>query len=191
MSNPLNEQIASLITEIMQLEADRAKIQQFLDTSGLFPGIRTGLDDKSIAALKPKIEQVQILTSRIDSQRQKLVSLELLMLDNSIKDLHSITSQVDASIKSLQSTTSQVDSSVKSLQETSRDVLKSSNKLERLTLILVMVTILVALTGIFSVSVVYLTINPLVGSIGIDATFGGFIAFILYSIPIVRKLRKS
>src|SRR5205807_6816623 len=87
MSNPLNEQIASLITEIMQLETDRAKIQQFLDTAGLFPGIRMGLDDKSIAALKPKIEQVQILTSRIDSQRQKLVSLELLMLDNSIKDL--------------------------------------------------------------------------------------------------------
>ena len=187
MFNPLNNQIADLLSEIERLQAERDRQEKSIDYR--YPLSTQPLD--VIERIKPILETIDRLTRTVDAKRQQVISLELLMLDNSIKDLHSITSQVDASIKSLQSTTSQVDSSVKSLQETSLDVLKSSNKLERLTLILVMVTILVALTGIFSVAVVYLTINQLVGSIGIDATFVGFMAFIVYSIPIIRKLRKS
>ncbi len=164
MSNPLNEQIASLITEIMQLETDRAKIQQFLDAAGLFPGIRMGLDDKSIAALKPKIEQVQILTSRIDSQRQKLVSLELLMLDNSIKDLHSATGQVDGSVKTLDTTTNKV--------------LMSSTKLENLTKLLVLVTVLLAIIAIYQVALLLSMTNPLYGAIGTFAVFVALVYFI-------------
>jgi hypothetical protein len=152
----------------MQLEADRAKTQQFLDTAGLFPGIRMELDDKSIAALKPKIEQVQILTSRIDSQRQKLVSLELLMLDNSIKELHSVTGQVDGSVKALQSTTRQVNDSVKSLHDTTTKVVKSSTRIEYLT-------ILVALTTVSSIAITLMTINIYYS---VAVSIGGLIALV-------------
>jgi hypothetical protein len=173
VSNPLNDEIAKLLLDLQKLEEDLERHLRIMEQIGLLGNV----SDQDRRKYSVQFQMRDDFEKKIDYGRQKLISLELMMLDNSVKDLRS--------------TTTQVDSSVKSLQETTKDVLKSSTKLERLTLILVMVTILVALTGIFSVSVVYMTINPLIGAIGVDATVVGFVAFIAYFIPIIRELRKS
>jgi len=164
---------AELLTEIMKIEAGRDLHLKSMEGEGILTDIAPEFRERHRA----KFDKLDDFTRKIDFLRQKLISLELLMLDNSVKSLQSAMGQVDGSVKSLKTTT--------------EEVLKSSTKLERLTLILVWVTIFVGLTGIFNVSVVYLTINSLVWSIGIIATFAGFTALIAYAIPTIRRLRKS
>src|SRR6266571_5308472 len=108
VSNPLNEQIAKLLGIILELERDRDKHQDALENP-----TSTQLADELIKTKRHRLA-IEALTREIDLRRQELISLELLMLDNSIKSLQSTVAQVDGSIKSLQSTTSKVDDSVKS-----------------------------------------------------------------------------
>jgi nitrate/nitrite-specific signal transduction histidine kinase len=182
VSHPLNEQIAKLLIDILKLERDRDKHQDALENP-----TSTQLADELIETRGHKAA-VESLTREIDLRRQELISLELLMLDNSIKDLKSTTGQVDNSIKSLQSTMGQVDCSVKALQTTAEQTLRSSKKLERLTNILIFVTILLAIIGIYNISIVLFPTNPLVGWTG---TLGSGVLAIYALWKMVPALRKK
>ena len=171
VANPLNEQIAELLAEISKLEAERDRQKQFFVERGLFPFSTVRPD--VLERLKGNIETFEDLDRTIDSKRQKLVSLELLMLDNSIK--------------SLQSTTGQVDGSVKSLQTTADQTLRSSMGLERATKILIFATLLLAVIAVFNISVDLYRANPLLGLLGILGSFAVIISGFLKTLPILRK----
>lgn len=113
------------------------------------------------------------IRQKIDYARQKLISLELLMLDNSIKDVHSMMGQVDGSVKSLQTTTDKL--------------LSSSTKLERLTGLLIYITIMLAIIAIYQVALVLGQLNPLYGAIGATLTFIVFIYFMVRLYEAVRR----
>jgi hypothetical protein len=133
VSNPLNEQISKLLAEIIGLERDRSDEQEALEN----PTSTESAD--YLMEIKRHKNSIDFLTREIDLRRQELISLELLMLDNSVKGLHSVTGQVDESIKSLEGTT--------------KEVLKSSSKLERLTEILIFATLLLGITAVYQVTV--------------------------------------
>src|SRR5437870_13669258 len=143
MSNPLNEQISELLATIIKLEQQRDKEQEALDTLGAFP--YTSLSEAARGKLQPRIELLARLNSKIDSQRQKLISLELLALDNSVKALQSTTTQV----------------------------LTSSTRLENFTRLLIYLTVLLGLISIFNTFVVMIQFNALAGFIGIVASLVG------------------
>ena len=171
MSNPLNEQIAKLLIQIMELERDREKHQEALENpTPAQPAADAYASTTQLAdeLMETKRHQwaIEGLTREIDLRRQELISLELLMLDNSIKDLRSTVAQVDGSIRSLQSTTSKVDDSVKSLQETTTKVVMSSTRIEYFTLIVV-------LTTIANIAIFLLTINIYYS---VAVSIGGIIA---------------
>jgi protein-S-isoprenylcysteine O-methyltransferase Ste14 len=88
----------------------------------------------------------------------------------------------------LQSTTGKVDSSVKALQTTAEQTLTSSKKLERLTNILTFVTVLLAIIGIYNISIVLYPTNPLVGWTG---TVGSGVLAIYALWKMVPALRKK
>ncbi len=170
MSNPLNEQIAELISEIMKLEAQRDLHLKRMEGLGLLADISEEFRQRN----RFDFVILDDLTRKIDFPRQKLISLELLMLDNSIK--------------SLQSTMSQVDGSVKSLQATANQTLTSSKKLERLTNILILATVVLAIIGIYNISIVLFPTNPLVGWTG---TLGSGVLAIYALWKFVPALRKK
>lgn len=167
MSNPLSEQIAKLLAEILRLERERSDHQEALENP-----TSTELADQFIET-KGHEDSINILTREIDLRRQELISLELLMLDNSIKDLRS--------------TTSQVDRSVQSLDETTNKVLKSSTKLERLTTLLVYVTIMLAIIATYNVALVLGASNPYYGAIGVIAVFAALVYFMYRVYQAVRR----
>ena len=161
MSNPLNDQIAQLIAEITKLEQQRDKAQQALDdiaSPSMFLGYFESLKPERQQVLRPKIQLVETLDKTIDSKRQKLISLELLALDNSIKSLHSTTNQM----------------------------LTSSTKLEYLTRLLIMVTVFLGIVAILNVAVTFLPTNPYVGFVGMVATLAAMIYLWIRIVPILR-----
>jgi len=161
LSNPLNEQIAELLVTIMKLEQQRDKDQESLEQIGAFP--YTTLSEVVRGKLQPRIELLARLNSRIDSLRQKLISLELLMLDNSIKSLQSTTTQV----------------------------LTSSTKLENFTRVLIYVTALVGIISIFNAGVVILPFNAVVG-LGIIVASSVGIAYLgVRAVPKTRQILKQ
>ena len=87
MSNPLNEQIAQLISEIMKLEAERDAHRKRMEGIGLLSDIAEESREKH----RSEFIKLDEFTRKIDFSRQKLISMELLMLDNSIKSLQSGT----------------------------------------------------------------------------------------------------
>ncbi len=155
VSNPLNEQITKLLIDIVKLERDREQHQDALENP-----TSTQLVDELIETKRHRLA-IEALTREIDLRRQELISLELLVLDNSIKSLQSTTSQVDTSINSLQTTTSQL--------------LKSSTKLEWLTTLLIYITVLLAIIGVYNLSIVFYPSNP---PAGLLALFGSIAALI-------------
>ena len=169
MSNPLNEQIAQLISEIMKLEAERDAHRKRMEGIGLLSDIAEESREKH----RSEFIKLDEFTRKIDFSRQKLISMELLMLDNSIK--------------SLQSTMGQVDGSVKALQTTAVQTLTSSKKLERLTNILIFVTILLAIIGIYNISIVLYPTNPLVGWTGTLGSGVLIVYALLRFLPVLRK----
>ena|SRR2546428_7867563 len=156
MSNPLNDQIAELIAEIMKLESQRDKEQQFFEERSLLP--LSNLRPDTLASLRPRIETLERLERTLESKRQKLISLELLMLDNSMKSLHSTTNQM----------------------------LTSSTKLEYLTRLLIMVTVFLGIVAILNVAVTFLPTNPYVGFVGMVATLAAMIYLWIRIVPILR-----
>jgi len=157
VSNPLNEQIAELIGEIKRLEDQRDQHLKRMEGQGLL----TDIAEEFKVRHRSEFNKLDDFTHKIDFARQKLVSLELLILDNSIKSLQSTTSQVDTSINSLQTTTSQL--------------LKSSTKLEWLTTLLIYITVLLAIIGVYNLSIVFYPSNP---PAGLLALFGSIAALI-------------
>src|SRR3989442_1547721 len=137
-------------------------------------GLLTDIAEEFKERHRSDFNKLDDLTHKIDFSRQKLISLELLMLDNSIK--------------SLQSTTGQVDCSVKSLQTTAEQTLMSSKKLERSTTILIFVTLLLAIIGIYNISIVLFPTNPLVGWTG---TLGSGVLAVYALWKMVPALRKK
>ena len=185
MSNPLNDQVADLLVEIHNLETERDRLEKQLTERGLFP--LSGQPPQFVERYRPAIETVERLNQTIDSKRQKLISLELLMLDNSIKDMQLVTRQVDGSVQALQTTTGQVNESIKSLQTTTDKLVKSSTKLERLTTLLVYVTIMLAIIAIYNVALVLGQSNPFYGAIGVIAIFAGLVYFMYRVYQAVRR----
>jgi hypothetical protein len=187
VSIPLNERIGQLLIEIPKLQERRNDhelvLQNFQPIANQPPEV--------LRQIQQNIEAVERLTRTIDSKRQELISLELLMLDNSVKSLQSTIGQVDSSVKSLQSTTAQVDDSIKALKETSDRMLTSSTKLERMTIILVWITLFLGLIAVFNVTVVLIPINLNVGLVGVGATLGTMIYLWVQAIPTIRKLGKK
>jgi len=167
VSNPLNEQIAKLLGIILELERDRDKHQDALENP-----TSTQLADELIETKRHRLA-IEALTREIDLRRQELISLELLMLDNSIK--------------SLQSTMGQVDSSVKSLQATAEQTLRSSMGLERSTKILIFATLLLAVIAVFNTSFDLYQVNPLLGGLDILGSFVVIIYGFWKLMPVLRK----
>ena|SRR2546427_9577476 len=166
MSNPLNDQIAQLIPEITKLEQQRDKAQQALDdiaSPSMFLGYFESLKPERQQVLRPKIQLVETLDKTIDSKRQKLISLELLALDNSIKSLHSTTNQM----------------------------LTSSTKLEYLTRLLILVTVFLGIVGIFNVAVTFLPLNLYVGFVGIVATVAAMGYLWVRAVPPVLRRKQQ
>jgi hypothetical protein len=171
VSNPLSDQVGELLAEIIKLEIERDRQKQFFVERGLFPF--SNIRPDTLERLRTNVETFEDLNRTIDSKRQKLISLELLLLDNSIK--------------SLQLTMGQVNDSVKSLQTTANQTLMSSKKLERLTNILIFVTLLLTMIGIYNISIVLYPTNPLVGLTGTLGS-GFLIIVVLWKIvPVLRK----
>lgn len=160
MFNPLDEQIRLLIAEIAKDEAERDRIETQLQKD-YYP--LANLPVHRLESIRPSLEVLERLKVSVESKRQKLISLELQRLDDSIKDLHSATNQVDGSVKSLEATTNKV--------------LKSSAKLESLTKLLVIVTVLLVIVAIYQAALTLSTSNPLYGAIGIIAVFGLLVYF--------------
>ena len=169
MFNPLNEKISLLLQEIARLEADRESVESKI--RHLYPLASQRQD--TVDRIRPDLETIERLTRTIDSKREELIASELLMLNNSIKDLRSTTSQVDDSVKSLQTTTDKL--------------FKSSTKLERLTTLLVYVTIMLAIIAIYNVALILGQSSPLFGAIGVIAIFAGFIYFTYRLYQAVRR----
>lgn len=161
MSNPLNEQVAELIADILSLEEQHDKEKELLDTLGAFPVM--SLKEPAREKLLPRIEQFQRLRSRIDSQRQKLVSLELLVLDNTIKSLQSTTTQV----------------------------LASSTRLESFTRALIYVTALLGIVSIFNTGVVTLQFSLAVGVTVIVISSAAMAYLGVKSMPKLRRILKQ
>jgi len=161
MSNPLNEQIADLLVTIMKLEQQRDKDQESLEQIGAFPF--TTLSEVVRGKLQPRIELLARLNSKIDSLRQKLISLELLALDNSIKSLQSTTTQV----------------------------LTSSTRLENFTRLLIYLTVLLGLISIFNTFVVMIQFNAVVGFVGIVASLVGMVYLWAKAAPKIRHILKQ
>src|SRR3989442_9611489 len=136
-------------------------------------GLLTDIAEEFKERHRSDFNKLDDFTHKIDFSRQKLISLELLMLDNSIK--------------SLQSTTGQVDGSVKSLQTTAEQTLTSSKRLERSTKILIFATLLLAVIAVFNISVDLYRANPLLGLLGILGSFAVIISGFLKTLPILRK----
>lgn len=157
----LSNQITALITEITQIETERDRIQKQLDEKGMFP--LSSQPSAFVERYKPVLETVERLNQTIDSKRQKLISLELLMLDESIFHMQLATGQVDSSVKSLETTTDKL--------------LKSSTKLERLTTLLIYITILLAIIAIYQVSLALGASNPVYGAIGAFASLTALFYF--------------
>src|SRR2546427_1337024 len=112
VSNPLNEQIAELITDIMKLEAQREAHLKRMEGVGLLSDIAEEFRERH----RSEFIKLDEFTRKIDFSRQKLISLELLMLDNSIKSLQSTMGQVDGSVRALQTTANQTLTSSKGLE---------------------------------------------------------------------------
>ena len=161
MLNPLNEQIVELLVTVMKLEQQRDKEQESLAQIGAFPVM--SLNETARGKLLPRIEQLDRLTSRINSLQQKLVSLELLMLDNTIK----------------------------SLQLTTTQVLTSSTKLENFSKVLIYVTALLGIISIFNTGVVMLPYSPAVGFVVIVISSIGMILLGITTVPKIRKSLKQ
>ncbi len=169
MSSPLNEQIAELISEIRKAEEERDRHLKRMEGLLLLADISEEFRQKN------RFEFIKLddLTRKVDFLRQKLISLELLMLDNSIK--------------SLQSTTGQVDGSVKSLQSTADQTLRSSVGLERSTKILIFATLLLAVIAVLTMSLDLYRANPVLGGLGILGSFVVIILGFRRLFPILRK----
>src|SRR2546427_11239336 len=161
MLNPLNEQIVELLVTVMKLEQQRDKEQESLAQIGAFPVM--SLNETARGKLLPRIEQLDRLTSRINSLQQKLVSLELLMLDNTIK----------------------------SLQLTTTQVVTSSTKLENFSKVLIYVTALLGIISIFNTGVVMLPYSPAVGFVVIVISSIGMILLGITTVPKIRKSLKQ
>jgi len=160
MSNPLNEQISELLATIIKLEQQRDKEQEALDTLGAFP--YTSLSEAARGKLQPRIELLARLNSKIDSQRQKLISLELLALDNSVKALQSTTTQVPT----------------------------SSTRLENFTRLLIYLTALLGVVSIFNTGVVTLQFNW-VGGLAVIVTSSIAMAYLaLKAAPKIQQVLK-
>lgn len=170
MFNPLNEKISLLLQEIAKLEAERDQTEKPI--RDLYP--LSNQRPEIITSVKPRLEVVERLNQTIDSKRQELIAAELLMLDNSIKELRSTTGQVNDSMKSLNTTTDKM--------------LKSSTKLEGLTLILNYITLMLVIIAIYQVVLVLGQSNPLYGVIGIWADF---LALIYFMIRVVQDIRSG
>ena len=173
MSNPLNEQIADLLSEIEKLEAERDRQEKSIEYR--YP-LSTQTPDV-IERIRPTLEIIDRLTRTVDAKRQQVISLELLMLDNSIKDVHSIMRQVDGSIESLQGTT--------------KEVLKSSTQLERLTFTLIFLTILLGIIGFYQAAITLSPNNPyaaLIGAVGVPILI---LVLLLRFGPRLSKARQS
>src|SRR2546427_3609848 len=145
----------------MKLEQQRDKDQESLEQIGAFP--YTTLSEVVRGKLQPRIELLARLNSKIDSLRQKLISLELLALDNSIKSLQSTTTQV----------------------------LTSSTKLENFSKVLIYVTALLGIISIFNTGVVMLPYSPAVGFVVIVISSIGMILLGLTTVPKIRKSLKQ
>jgi chromosome segregation ATPase len=183
VSNPLNGQIAELLAELMKLEAERDRTEDPIRHMYPLAANRPEI----LESIKPRLEAVQRLNQTIDAKRQKLVSLELLMLDNSIKDLQMTTRQVDGSVESLETTTGHVDDSIKSLQETTKEVLKSSSKLERLTSILIIATILVGVIAFYQTTLTLAQSIPFAGWVG---SIGSALVIVYLFVRILPRMLK-
>lgn len=161
VSNPLDQQISDLIREIGALEAERDRIVQQLMELRAYP--ISELRPEVFQKLRPLIESAERLDRNIDSKRQKLISLELFKLDDSIK----------------------------SLETTTDKLLKSSTKLERLTTILLWATLFIGLAAVLQVSVAIYQISAIAGFIGTSSTLVGLVVLGILVRPVLRRLSRG
>jgi hypothetical protein len=169
VSNPLNDEIARLFLDLQKLEEDLERHLKIMEQIGLLGNV----SDQDRRKYSVQFQMRDDFEKKIDYGRQKLISLELKMLDNSIK--------------SLQSTTGQVDGSVKSLKATADLTLRSSMALERSTKILIFATLLLAVIAVFTMSLDLYQVNPVLGGLGILGSFAVIILGFWRLFPILQK----
>jgi len=141
VSNPLSDEITKTTAELTELENQRNKYRAEMETLGLFSWPSMAINREKYPE---KFLYLEDLDRRVESVRQKLMSLQLAGINEVSRHLNQNVQTLNASTKSLQSTTSQA--------------LASSTNLERLTKVLIYITALIGVVALLNIGVVMLQI---------------------------------